>query len=103
MTVREFENLFLEDKEYVLNLPYHLAQAAMAENLCEILTEFEFLQHKVKHKSVLPLIEDYEYEQSNKELKLIQRTLEMSSDVIDKDKNQLAGQLLGQPHTFMNK
>ncbi|MEC4813606.1 MAG: hypothetical protein SAK29_10110 [Scytonema sp. PMC 1069.18] len=40
----KFENLSPEDQEYILNLPYHLAQASIADDLYELLTEFEFIE-----------------------------------------------------------
>ena len=92
--MNDCDNLYREDY-YFLNLPYHLSQANMADDLRAILMEFEFLQYKSKCKGVRPLVEDYEYEPDDKELKLIQRALEISADVIQKDKTQLAGQLLG--------
>ena len=56
----EFESLAAEDAEYVLNLVFHLAKAGLTEDLCELLTEFEFLEHKVSMLTTQRLIDDYE-------------------------------------------
>ncbi|GJD19102.1 WD-40 repeat protein [Rivularia sp. IAM M-261] len=103
--MNEFENLLLEDKEFVLNnLPYHLAKAAMANELCDILTEFDFLEHKVSALAPQLLIEDYnlaldfdikisEFQKFN--LKLIKEALQLSAHILAEDKTQLASQLHG--------
>lgn len=67
----EFENLSPEDAEYILNLPYHLASGNMADDLCELLTEFEFLLHKVSTLDPQQLIEDYELTASAHALRLL--------------------------------
>jgi hypothetical protein len=47
-------DLSIEDAEYVLNLPYHLIEAAkegttFTEDLCRLLTDYEFIEHKNYH------------------------------------------------------
>ncbi|MEG4286332.1 hypothetical protein QUB68_24695 [Microcoleus sp. A006_D1] len=42
----DLNNLSSEDTEYILNLPYHLATAGMANEFHELLTEFEFIEYK---------------------------------------------------------
>lgn len=100
----EFEDLFLEDKNFVLNLPYHLAEADMADNLCEILTEFEFLNYKILSSEVQLLIEDYDLsiksqssfsENQIESLQLLQQALQQSSRILQQDKTQLVEQLFG--------
>lgn len=108
-----FENLLLEGREYVLNLPYHLSKAGMADDFCEILSDFEFLQYKISNSEVQLLIEDYDFiEQlyllSNiqldskkiKILSLIKDCLKISSHILNEDKNQLIGQLWGRLSSF---
>ena len=56
----EFKNLSSEEAEYVLNLAYHLAAAGMVDELYELLTECDFLEHKVSSLTAQSLIEDYE-------------------------------------------
>ena len=43
----DFQSLSSEDIEYVLNLPYHLSIAGLANELCEILIEFDFIEYKI--------------------------------------------------------
>lgn len=103
--MNEFENLLPEDSEYVLNLPYHLAESGMTDDLCEILTEFTFLDYKISKKaSSQLLIQDYELaladvievpEIQKDCLKLIQGALQLSASILAQDKTQLASQLIG--------
>lgn len=100
----EFEDWISEDEEYVLNLPYHLAKAGMADDYCAILTEFDFLQYKVSSIDSQLLIEDYDLrsesnlgisEQMQSSLKSIQGALKLSNNFLAQDSNQLATQLYG--------
>ncbi|MEA5471303.1 hypothetical protein [Spirulina sp. 06S082] len=100
----DFEDLFLEDQEFVLNLPYHLAEAGMADKFCEILMEFEFLNYKISVSALQLLIEDYDFPKQSKldlsekqieTLQIIQRTLQQSSHILQQDKTQLVEQLFG--------
>ncbi|MEC4813604.1 MAG: hypothetical protein SAK29_10100 [Scytonema sp. PMC 1069.18] len=100
----QFERLSPEDVEYVLNLPYHLAEADMVDDLCELLTEFEFIEYKILTLAPQPLIEDYSLalscdlqisEEVKRSLELIQSAIRLSANVIDNDKAQLAEQLWG--------
>ncbi|WP_181154211.1 hypothetical protein [Nostoc sp. 'Peltigera membranacea cyanobiont' N6] len=102
--VSEFEDLLLEDNEYILNLPYHLTLAGMANDLREILTEFEFIKHKVRNVNAELLIEDYDLalqphikidENKKESLRLIQGAIRLSTYALNEDKMQLAGQLWG--------
>ncbi|MEC4886011.1 MAG: tetratricopeptide repeat protein [Scytonema sp. PMC 1070.18] len=105
-----FEDLSPEEKEYVLNLPYHLSDAGMADDYCKVLTEFEFLQYKLfkllseSPKSIIPIIEDYDLqsvsnlrisEQMQSSLKSLQGALKLSNNFLAQDSNQLATQLYG--------
>jgi len=107
--VSEFDNRSPEDVGYGLDLPYHLAkasreEAAMADELCELLTEFEFIEYKVSGLAPQPLIDDYDLalqpdieisEEIKDNLKLIQSAIRMSANVLANDPNQLPSQLLG--------
>lgn len=104
MVLSESNSLSLEETEYVLNLPYHLAKGFMANDLCEILTDFDFLQHKISSNKIQLLIEDYDlalkhnfktHEIIKDTLKSIQNTIQMSANILNQDRNQLAGQLWG--------
>ncbi|WP_181154405.1 hypothetical protein [Nostoc sp. 'Peltigera membranacea cyanobiont' N6] len=98
-----------EYEEYVLHLPYHLAMAGMANDLCELLTEFEFIKHKVSASRPQPLIEDYDLalqpsiespEDVKNSLRLIQGAIRLSANTLLKEKTQLSGQLLGRLMSF---
>lgn len=95
------------------DLPTHLAKALQAEKLHRLLTNFNFMEAKVSALRVQPLIEDYDLvlnpdlltsEEKVKlnvdNLKLIQGALRLSAHILDEDKTQLAGQLLGRLMSF---
>jgi hypothetical protein len=112
--VSEFDNRSPEDVGYGLDLPYHLAkasreEAAMADELCELLTEFEFIKYKVSALAPQPLIEDYDlalypdiqiHQETKESLKLIQSAIKLAANVLSDDPAQLAGQLWGRLLSF---
>ncbi|NEP54540.1 MAG: WD40 repeat domain-containing protein, partial [Moorea sp. SIO3C2] len=88
------------------SLPSHLAKAAQPERFQSLLTNFGFLDAKVfeANLGVQPLIEDYDLaldprisipEENKYNLTLIQDAIRLSASILDQDKTQLAGQLLG--------
>lgn len=90
----EFNNLSPEDSEYVLNLPYHLAEAGMASDLRELLTDFEFIEPKNSTATPQPLIEDYDLavhpniqipEPTKANLRLIQGAVRLSANALTED------------------
>ncbi|GAB1541611.1 hypothetical protein NUACC21_42820 [Scytonema sp. NUACC21] len=100
----QFDNLLPEDAEYVLNLPYHLAMSGMADELCDLLIEFEFLENKIRFVGPEPLIEDYDFatnfhiqfsEETKLSFQLIQEAIRLSAHILSEDATQLAAQLLG--------
>ncbi|WP_375490805.1 hypothetical protein [uncultured Nostoc sp.] len=97
----EFEGLILEDKEYVLNLPYHLAIADMADDLCNILTEFDFIEYKISASETQLLIEDYklalQFPELNNtaSLSLIKSSLQLAAHIFAVYPCQVSEQLLG--------
>lgn len=107
----DLNNLSSEDTEYILNLPYHLAAAGMANEFHELLTEFEFIEYKNSATTPQLLIEDYalsvaadiDITQAKKDsLKLIQEAIQKSSHILayPENKTQLAGHLLGRLLSF---
>jgi WD40 repeat protein len=112
--MHDFDNLSAEDAEYILNLPFHLIEAAkqegtVADDLSALLTEYEFIEYKVF--SLLPeeLIEDYEVAlNSNIEisqatrvsLKLVQSAIKLADNVLVDNPRELPGQLLGHLLSF---
>jgi hypothetical protein len=103
--MNEFEDFLPEDLDTMLDLPFHLTKGEAVEDLYEILTDFMFLDYKLsRKKEVQSLIEDYRLALesqlvfSNEErrvLELIFRAVEQSANVLQRDKYQLPGQLLG--------
>ena len=105
----EFDNRSPEDVGYGLDLPYHLAESAkeeigMASELCELLTEFDFIEYKVSGLAPQPLIDDYEFalapeihisEEKKESLRLIQGAIRLSANILSKEPTQLSGHLLG--------
>ncbi|OKH44151.1 hypothetical protein NIES2101_29010 [Calothrix sp. HK-06] len=100
----KFESLSAEDIGYILNLPYHLVQAGMNDELIELLTDFEFLEHKVLTLGPQLLIEDYNLalqpnvqisERAKKCFKAIKGAIRLSAHILELDRTQLAPQLLG--------
>ncbi|MEG5066583.1 hypothetical protein QUB33_23490, partial [Microcoleus sp. B3-A4] len=85
-------------------LPGHLAQSVQGERLHQLLTDFDFIEAKLDAVGVQALIEDYDLGRSSdvllspeqtEALKLIQGAIRKSAHVLERDKTQLAGHLLG--------
>lgn len=101
----EFNNIPPEDAEYILNLPYHLTEAGLADELCDLLIEFDFIEHKILASTPQSLIADYDLtfaseigisEPKKESLRLIQGAIRKSSHILNEsdNKKQLAGHLL---------
>jgi len=100
----KFKDLSLEDEEYVLNLPYHLAKAGRANDIYNILTELEFLKYKILISETQSLIEDYDLslhadinipENIKKNLKLIQGAIRLSANLLIGNIGEFESQLVG--------
>ena len=85
-------------------LPGHLAQSVQGERLHQLLTDFDFIEAKLDALGVQALIEDYDLaiisdvllsEVQGETLNLIQGAIRKSAHVLERDKTQLAGHLLG--------
>ncbi|MEZ2303101.1 MAG: hypothetical protein ACBR13_15175, partial [Microcoleus sp.] len=94
-----------EKRLYALEtLPGDFASNNKGERLHQLLTDFDFIEAKLDAVGVQGLIEDYDLarvsdvllsEGQTKTLKLIQGAIRKSAHVLERDKTQLAGQLLG--------
>jgi WD40 repeat protein len=86
----------------------HLSEAKQWDELYNLLTEFEYIDTKICTLGSQPLIEDYDltfnpdlitFEQGLQRkadcLKLIQGAFRLSAHILEQDKTQLAGRLLG--------
>lgn len=76
-------------------LPVHLFESGQVETVCELLLDFAWLQAKLDATDVNALIADYNLLPDNPDLRLVQSTFRLSAHVLNQDKTQLAGQLLG--------
>ncbi len=81
-----------EDAAYLLNLPYHLAYANMDDELCTLLTDFDFIDHKISTSTPQPLIEDYNLaiqphipQLAQNNLQLIQSAIQLSANILTED------------------
>lgn len=98
-------NLLSQKREYALkHTPSYLAKAGQVKQLHRCLTNFDFIEAKVSALGTQPLIEDYDLafnpdfllsREKTEALKLIQGALRLSAHILDQDKTQLTGQLLG--------
>ena len=75
--------------------PTHLADLDDGESLVEVLTDFDFLQTKLNSLDISALIADYDLYPQEETLRLVGDALQLSAHVLVRDKNQLAGQLVG--------
>ena len=82
------------------HLAAHLAAAGAGERLKALLLDFNWLQAKLVAADVNALIGDYTLAGNDHDLRLVQGALRLSAHVLARDKNQLAGQLLGQLLSF---
>lgn len=98
-----------ERQQYALQtLPSALAYAGQADRLQRVLTDFHFIDAKIKAFGPQPMIDDYDLalvsglvatdntlELDTHALRLIQGALRLGSHVLQHDRKQLAEQLLG--------
>ncbi|MEG4986618.1 WD40 repeat domain-containing protein, partial [Microcoleus sp. BR0-C5] len=94
------------DREYFLKYqPRDFVQGLQDFNrYCAWVTDFGFMQMKLEALGVQALIDDYDFarnsdvlltQEQSQTLRLIQGAIRKSAHVLEKDKTQLAGQLLG--------
>jgi WD40 repeat protein len=107
---KQLDSLVSEDRSYTLkHLPHHMVEAGRFEQLHQWLTDFDFIEAKVSALGAQALIEDYDLAfnpdvlfsgEKAEALRLIQGVIRLSAHILDKDKTQLAGQLLGRLLSF---
>ena len=102
--VAENENFMSENSEYSLHIPYHFSMAGEADELRDILLDFEYIEHKIFNAGPQQSIVDYDLinnfsthfkDETKAALKLIQNGIRLSADSLDRDSSQLPGQLIG--------
>jgi hypothetical protein len=89
-----------DDGYYFQHLAEHLMQAERADELRELLLDFDWMQVKLESADVAALIADYELLPGDAELRLVQGAIRLSAHVLIGDKTQLPGQLLGRLLAF---
>ncbi|BAY07666.1 NB-ARC domain-containing protein [Calothrix sp. NIES-2098] len=77
------------------NLAYHLLAGGGEEELKQLLCDFRWLQAKLENININALLADYDFLPEDENLQLIQGALRLSAHVLNEDKQQFAGQLLG--------
>ncbi|BAY30193.1 WD repeat protein [Nostoc carneum NIES-2107] len=86
----------LENDGYIWqNLAYHLLAGGRDGELKQLLGDFCWLQGKLENININALLADYDFLPEDENLQLIQGALRLSAHILNEDKQQLAGQLLG--------
>ncbi len=86
----------LENDGYIWeNLAYHLLAGGREGELKQLLCDFRWLQGKLENININALLADYDFLPGDENLQLIQGALRLSAHILNEDKQQLAGQLLG--------
>jgi len=88
--------LSLERKLHFLKaLPYYLAENNEKDRLRILLGLYDFLKAKLEFLYPIDLISDYDLLSKDDDLQLVQESLKLCSHILENDRTQLAGQLLG--------
>ncbi|MEP0884824.1 WD40 repeat domain-containing protein [Microcoleus sp. FACHB-SPT15] len=77
------------------HLAYHLSGASKNSELRALLFNFDWLQAKLDATDVNALIADFDFLSNAPDVSLVQSTIRLSAHILDQDKTQLPGQLLG--------
>jgi WD40 repeat protein len=88
------------DRYGLRHLPVHLAAAGQAQDLRELLLDFDWLQAKLDATDAGALIADYDLLAHDPDVRLVQEAVRLSTHVLAQDTAQLAGQLLGRLASF---
>ncbi len=82
------------------HLAYHLSGASKNSELRALLFNFDWLQAKLNATNINALITDYGTLNDDKNLQIVKGAIQLSADILEQDKKQLAGQLLGRLMTY---
>jgi len=109
---KELGEMSREKRLYTLEtLPRHLVESGHGEKLHQLLTDFDFIEAKLDELGVQALIEDYDVaigsnllrgEDQSRDVYFIQHAIRKLAPIVERDKTQLAGQLLGRLLAFEN-
>ena len=107
---KECDNKWSEgpsDGYFFEHLAHHMKEAGRKEELHKLLLDFQWMctkldkiciiqeKNSLKIPDVNSLIYDYDYLSNDTEIRLVQDAIRLSFNALIKDKNELAGQLLG--------
>jgi len=92
---QSWQTLLIEDTYCWHYFAYHLCESEQISQLYSLLCNFNWLQSKLNATTADSLSLDYNLLQSDENLHLVQRAIQMSMHTLNQDKTQLAGQLLG--------
>ncbi|MFY9224123.1 MAG: NB-ARC domain-containing protein [Blastocatellia bacterium] len=88
-----------DDGYFFYYLPKHLSKAGLQIELYELLLDFDWLQAKCNTTSPIALLKDYELAEEPS-ISLVKGAIQLSIYAIAKEKNQLAGQLIGRLQNY---
>ncbi len=93
------------DKNYLRpfnELPYHLDEAQKYDELAKVLSSYDFIKNKLELSDIYNLIRDYQFAKGHEfnqtedhPIVLIGRALELSSPILNENRDQLPAQLWG--------
>ena len=94
---------FHGNKDYYFRyLPYHLDSSEQRGELLQLLFSFHWLEQKVKQTNLPSLLSDFRFvDRKLYEIKLLQSSLMLSADVIEKFPDSIGQQLLGNENAFV--
>ena len=84
------------EEDYLLaNLAYHLARAGRSDELRELLTDYAWLDTKLRHVGLASLLADYPHLPEDPAAKAVHASLQLAAHILPDDPDQLPGQLVG--------
>jgi WD40 repeat protein len=98
---REYERGIAQMSTYsIKHLPIHLATAGRMEELRQLLFDFKWLQAKLMISDPTTLSADFDLLEGDQAALLVQGAIRLSSQVLNDDATQLAGQMVGRLRGF---
>ncbi|MCK5015146.1 MAG: TIR domain-containing protein, partial [Candidatus Omnitrophica bacterium] len=88
------------DGYFFEHLSYHLVEARRKEELRQLLFDFDWIWAKLAATDVNSLITDYDFLPEDRQLRLVQGAIRLSSTALARDKTELVGQLFGRLQSF---
>lgn len=89
-----------DDGYFFERLIYHLAQAGQEKDVRDLLLDFDWLSARLNATEVNSLITDFNLIPGDAALQAVEGALRLSAHILNNDKTQLAGQLIGRLGDF---